>query len=155
MRKIKKGDNVVVIAGRDKGKRGDVSRTVGPDFVRRFVASAAESGIDVFRLHDPLNDVTNLREASEAITAAEREFDAGLVYSPSPTGDCTAIFDPNGKFITSWGHKFDPGLKSGAHGMQLRKEGDDLRIVFYLTHRDIMTVFRERGLLPTSRETAP
>ena len=24
MRKIKKGDNVVVIAGRDKGKRGDV-----------------------------------------------------------------------------------------------------------------------------------
>ena len=25
MRKIKKGDNVVVIAGRDKGKRGDVS----------------------------------------------------------------------------------------------------------------------------------
>ena len=28
MRKIKKGDNVVVIAGRDKGKRGDVSRVV-------------------------------------------------------------------------------------------------------------------------------
>ena len=28
MRKIKKGDNVVVIAGRDKGKRGDVSRIV-------------------------------------------------------------------------------------------------------------------------------
>jgi large subunit ribosomal protein L24 len=28
MRKIKKGDNVVVIAGRDKGKRGDVARIV-------------------------------------------------------------------------------------------------------------------------------
>jgi large subunit ribosomal protein L24 len=28
MRKIKKGDTVVVIAGRDKGKRGDVSRIV-------------------------------------------------------------------------------------------------------------------------------
>ena len=28
MRKIKKGDNVVVIAGRDKGKRGDVTRIV-------------------------------------------------------------------------------------------------------------------------------
>ena len=39
------------------------SRPVGGDFVRRFVASAAESGIDVFRLHDPLNDVSNLREA--------------------------------------------------------------------------------------------
>ena len=33
MRKIKKGDNVVVIAGRDKGKRGDVSGTVGADYV--------------------------------------------------------------------------------------------------------------------------
>src|SRR6478672_2379597 len=67
------------------------SRPVGPDFVRRFVSSAAESGIDVFRLHDPLNDVSNLREASEAITAAEREFDAGLVYSPGPSGETDAL----------------------------------------------------------------
>jgi oxaloacetate decarboxylase alpha subunit len=67
------------------------SRPVGVDFVRRFVASAAESGIDVFRLHDPLNDVSNLREASEAITAAEREFDAGLVYSPGPSGDTDVL----------------------------------------------------------------
>ena len=67
------------------------SRPVGPDFVRRFVESAAESGIDVFRLHDPLNDVSNLREASEAITAAEREFDAGLVYSPGPSGETDAL----------------------------------------------------------------
>jgi large subunit ribosomal protein L24 len=28
MRKLKKGDNVVVIAGRDKGKRGDVAQIV-------------------------------------------------------------------------------------------------------------------------------
>ena len=66
---------------------------VGGDFVRRFVASAAESGIDVFRLHDPLNDVSNLREASEAITAAEREFDAGLVYSPGPSGETDALVE--------------------------------------------------------------
>ena len=56
------------------------SRPVGGDFARRFVASAAESGIDIFRLHDPLNDVSNLKEAAEAITNAGREFDAGLVY---------------------------------------------------------------------------
>jgi oxaloacetate decarboxylase (Na+ extruding) subunit alpha len=67
------------------------SRPVGTDFVQRFVASAAESGIDVFRLHDPLNDVSNLREASEAITAADREFDAGLVYSPGPSGETDAL----------------------------------------------------------------
>src|SRR5919204_4955898 len=63
------------------------SRPVRGDFVRRFVASAAESGVDVFRLHDPLNDVTNLREAGEAIRRAGREFDAGLIHGPGPTGD--------------------------------------------------------------------
>jgi oxaloacetate decarboxylase (Na+ extruding) subunit alpha len=56
------------------------SRPVGGDFARRFVASAAESGIEVFRLHDPLNDVDNLREAGEAIVASGSEFEAGLLY---------------------------------------------------------------------------
>jgi oxaloacetate decarboxylase alpha subunit len=56
------------------------SRPVHGDFARRFVACAAESGIDVFRLHDPLNDVENLKEAAEAIVGADREFDAGLLY---------------------------------------------------------------------------
>src|SRR5436190_1861408 len=56
------------------------SRPVGHDLARRFVASAAQSGIDVFRLHDPLNDVDNLREAAAAIVAAESEFEAGLLY---------------------------------------------------------------------------
>jgi oxaloacetate decarboxylase alpha subunit len=64
------------------------SRPVSPDFVRRFVASASENGIDVFRLHDPLNDVSNLREPGEAIVSAGKEFHAGLVYSP---GDASAI----------------------------------------------------------------
>jgi oxaloacetate decarboxylase alpha subunit len=56
------------------------SRPVGGDFARRFVASAAQSGIEVFRLHDPLNDVDNLREAAEAIVASGSEFEAGLLY---------------------------------------------------------------------------
>jgi oxaloacetate decarboxylase (Na+ extruding) subunit alpha len=69
------------------------SRPVGADFVRRFVASAAESGIDVFRLHDPLNDVSNLKEAGEAITGADREFEAGLLYSPGPAGETEALVE--------------------------------------------------------------
>src|SRR3954463_6143010 len=63
------------------------SRPVDADFARRFVASAAENGIDVFRLHDPLNDVFNLREAAEAIAAADRDFEAGLVYGSGHTGE--------------------------------------------------------------------
>jgi oxaloacetate decarboxylase alpha subunit len=55
-------------------------RPVGDDLVRRFVASAAASGIDVFRLHDPLNDTDNLRVAAESILAAGKEFDGGLLY---------------------------------------------------------------------------
>jgi oxaloacetate decarboxylase (Na+ extruding) subunit alpha len=69
------------------------SRPVPRDFVRRFVSSAAANGIDVFRLHDPLNDVSNLREAAEAIAAAEREFDAGLVYSPGRTGETDTLVE--------------------------------------------------------------
>src|SRR6266536_1676993 len=69
------------------------SRPVGGDLVRRFVASAAESGIEVFRLHDPLNYVENLREAGEAITAAGKEFDAGLVYGSGYTGEIESLVE--------------------------------------------------------------
>src|SRR5213596_4279163 len=69
------------------------SRPVGGDFARRFVASAAESGIDVFRLEDPLNDVENLREAGEAIVAADLEFEVGLVYGSGYTGETEALVE--------------------------------------------------------------
>src|SRR6059036_2885999 len=55
------------------------SRPLSRDLVRRFIASAAESGIDLFRLHDPLNDLANLQEAAEAIHASDKELWVGLV----------------------------------------------------------------------------
>ncbi len=69
------------------------SRPVSPDIVRRFVACAAENGIDVFRLHDPLNDVSNLSEAGEAIVGAGRLLHVGLVYSPGRTGEADALVE--------------------------------------------------------------
>src|SRR5881409_903669 len=69
------------------------SHPVDGDFVRRFVASAAENGIDVFRLHDPLNDVSNLREAADAVAKAGGEFEAGLVYSPGRTGETDPLME--------------------------------------------------------------
>jgi oxaloacetate decarboxylase alpha subunit len=59
------------------------SRPVDGDLVRRFVETAAASGIDVFRLHDPLNDPGNLSDAAESILAAGRVFDVGLLYGSS------------------------------------------------------------------------
>jgi oxaloacetate decarboxylase alpha subunit len=69
------------------------SRPVSADIVRRFVACAADNGIDVFRLHDPLNDVSNLREAGEAIVGAGKVFHAGLVYSPGRSGEVEALVE--------------------------------------------------------------
>src|SRR5919197_705436 len=69
------------------------SRPVDDDFIRRFIASAAANGIDVFRLHDPLNDVSNLREAADAVATAGGEFEAGLVYSPGRTGETDPLME--------------------------------------------------------------
>ena len=52
MRKIRKGDNVVVIAGRDKGKRGDVSRIVGASHV-------IVNGINTVKKHTKPNPMKN------------------------------------------------------------------------------------------------
>jgi large subunit ribosomal protein L24 len=52
MRKIKKGDNVVVIAGRDKGKRGDVSRVVDDMHV-------VVNGVNQVRKHTKPNPMKN------------------------------------------------------------------------------------------------
>jgi oxaloacetate decarboxylase (Na+ extruding) subunit alpha len=69
------------------------SRPVSGDIVGRFVVCAAENGIEVFRLHDPLNDVSNLREAGAAITSAGGAFHAGLVYSPGRTDETDALVE--------------------------------------------------------------
>jgi oxaloacetate decarboxylase (Na+ extruding) subunit alpha len=69
------------------------ARPLSRDLVRRFVSSAAANGIDVFRLHDPLNDLANLQEAAEAIHAAEKELAVGLVHSPGPTGETEVLLE--------------------------------------------------------------
>jgi large subunit ribosomal protein L24 len=52
MGKIKKGDNVVVITGRDKGKRGDVARVVDASHV-------VVNGINQVKRHTRPNPMKN------------------------------------------------------------------------------------------------
>ena len=52
MRKLKKGDNVVVITGRDKGKRGDVARVVDASHV-------VVNGINTVKRHTRPNPLKN------------------------------------------------------------------------------------------------
>jgi oxaloacetate decarboxylase alpha subunit len=57
------------------------SKPVSDDLVRRFILSAAESGIDIFRLHDPLNDVENMAAAAAAVRESGGKLYAGLAFS--------------------------------------------------------------------------
>ncbi len=57
------------------------SKPVSDDLTRRFILCAAESGIDIFRLHDPLNDVENLTAAAAAVREAGGRLYAGLAFS--------------------------------------------------------------------------
>jgi oxaloacetate decarboxylase alpha subunit len=95
------------------------SRPVEPDLARRFIFSAAENGIDVFRLHDPLNDVSNLREAAQAVAETEREFEAGLVYSTGKTGEVEALVEQARKLPELGAARIvlhDPTGSLGPHG---------------------------------------
>jgi oxaloacetate decarboxylase alpha subunit len=56
-------------------------RPVSDDLIRRFILSAAESGIDIFRLQDPMNDVENLAAAAAAVREAGGRLYAGLAFS--------------------------------------------------------------------------
>jgi len=52
MRKIKKGDDVIVIAGKDKGKRGSVLRVVDADHV-------LVEGVNMVKKHQRPNPMKN------------------------------------------------------------------------------------------------
>jgi oxaloacetate decarboxylase alpha subunit len=69
------------------------SRPLSHDLVTRFVASAAESGIDIFRIHDPLNDLANLQDAADVIREAGKELAVGLVHSPGLSGDVDVLLE--------------------------------------------------------------
>lgn len=62
-------------------------RHVGDDVVDAFVSAAADAGVDRFRIHDPLNDVRNLRRPIAAAKQAQREVEATIVYGDSPRHD--------------------------------------------------------------------
>jgi oxaloacetate decarboxylase alpha subunit len=66
---------------------------VDDDIIRSFIACAAANGIDVFRLDDPMNDVDNLRAAADAVLAAGKELEGGLVYSPGRAGDTELLVE--------------------------------------------------------------
>ena len=91
-----------------RGSNG-VGYTYYPDnVVRAFVAQAAESGVDVFRVFDSLNWVENMRVAMDAVIEAGRVCEGTICY----TGD---LNDPARS-------KYDLGYYVGM-GRELRDAG--------------------------------
>ncbi len=62
------------------------TQPVEQDLIRRFVDCAAESGIAVFRMHDPMNDPEDLVGPAEAVREAGARLHLGLVYDEGPAG---------------------------------------------------------------------
>jgi len=62
------------------------TQPVEQDLIRRFVDSAAESGIAVFRMHDPMNDPEDLVGPAEAVRETGARLHLGLVYDDHPDG---------------------------------------------------------------------
>ncbi|GIX12753.1 MAG: hypothetical protein KatS3mg118_0712 [Paracoccaceae bacterium] len=68
-----------------------VGYTNYPDnVVQFFIRTAAETGIDIFRIFDSLNWVENMRVAMDAVLETGRICEAAICY----TGD---ILDPTGR----------------------------------------------------------
>jgi pyruvate carboxylase subunit B len=59
-------------------------RHYSDDVVRAFVHQAAETGIDVFRIFDALNDVRNLETAIEAVKKTRKHAQGAICYTTSP-----------------------------------------------------------------------
>lgn len=91
MRKIKSNDEVIVIAGKDKGKRGTVSRLVGENKV-------IVSGINVIKRHTKPNP-------NAGITGGIVEKEAPMDISN------VAIFNPETSKADRVGFLVEEGLK--------------------------------------------
>ncbi|MGQ9921002.1 MAG: hypothetical protein ACUVRZ_06690 [Desulfobacca sp.] len=54
------------------------------ELVRKFLAKAANLGIDIFRIYDQLNDLANMRPAIVIAKELRKEVEATVLYSRSP-----------------------------------------------------------------------
>src|SRR6266853_1641794 len=59
-------------------------RNFADDVVELFVKHAAKSGVDVFRVFDPLNDLRNMESAIGAALKAKKKVQGALSYAVSP-----------------------------------------------------------------------
>ncbi len=64
-------------------------RHYSDDVVRAFVKQSADSGVDVFRVFDAMNDIRNLRVSIEAVKKHGKHAEGTISYTTSPVHDIT------------------------------------------------------------------
>ena len=111
-----------------------------------FVAEASETGIDVFRIFDALNDVDQMRPAIDAVRATGRGVaEVALCY----TGD---LSDPGEKLYTLdyYLRLAERIVDAGAHVLAIKDMAGLLRVP---AARTLVTALRERFDLPVHLHT--
>jgi pyruvate carboxylase len=126
--------------------RNTVGYTGAPDeVVRAFVAEANETGIDIFRIFDALNDVDQMRLAIEAVRETSAVAEGVLCY----TGD---LSDPNEKLYTLdyYLRLAEQLFEAGAHVLCIKDMAGLLRAPAANT---LVGALRERFELPVHLHT--
>ena len=62
-------------------------RHYSDDVVRAFIKQSADSGVDVFRVFDAMNDIRNLRVSIEAVKKYGKHAEGTISYTTSPVHD--------------------------------------------------------------------
>ncbi len=127
--------------------RNTVGYTPYPEEVAHaFVHEAAETGIDIFRIFDSLNDVEQMRPAIEAVRETGTAIaEASLCYTANLT-------DPDEKLYTLdyYLNLADALVKAGAHVLAIKDMAGLLRAPAAHT---LVTALRERFDLPVHLHT--
>ncbi|WP_332643020.1 pyruvate carboxylase [Aeromicrobium sp.] len=127
--------------------RNTVGYTPYPtEVTNAFVEEAAETGIDIFRIFDALNDVDQMRPAIEAVRETGTTIaEVALCY----TGD---LSNPTEKLYTLdyYLHLADSIVEAGAHVLAIKDMAGLLRAP---AARTLVTALRERFDLPVHLHT--
>ena len=84
LRKLRKATPNTPIQALIRGQNLVSKRNFADDVVELFVKHAARSGVDVFRVFDPLNDLRNMESAIGAALKAKKQVQGALSYAVSP-----------------------------------------------------------------------
>ena len=87
LRKLRKATPNTPIQALIRGQNLVSKRNFADDVVRLFVKHAAKTGVDVFRVFDPLNDLRNMESAIAAALKAKKKVQGALSYAISPAHD--------------------------------------------------------------------